>query len=170
MANTYVILAVLVVGIILIIYAFTTIFHSGAQAPSKSTSTPASTSGAATATAPPPPPAVVTFYDVNVQYAYYGPVSKNGINCSYTTYTYIDSQSLTLNGSQPFNLQFQPGSGQCPFTITSVVVNTPGFAVTSTTPGTPFTLPPNSQYQLQVNMRAPSTSFYGPLTITINYR
>lgn len=113
------------------------------------------------------PAAKVQFYDVNVQYVYTGPSSVNNTQCYESTHTYIVGDSATLNGSETFDLQFQPGSGQCPLRVINVSSDTPGFTVLSTTPGLPFSLPPSSNFQLQVNMEAPGVSFYGPLTITI---
>ncbi|MDE1834586.1 MAG: hypothetical protein KGH64_04570, partial [Candidatus Micrarchaeota archaeon] len=83
--------------------------------------------------------------------------------------TYVDGQSATLNGTQPFNLQYAISSSQCPMTIVSANVSTPGFQMNSVVPDLPFTLPPNSNAQFQFNMRAPATDFYGPLTISIHY-
>jgi hypothetical protein len=115
-------------------------------------------------------PAVVQFYDINVQYVFQGSQIQNGVNCTYASYTYVDgSQSKILNGSQIFYLNYPISSTMCPMTVKGVTVNTPGFAVMSTVPNLPLSLPPNSQAMLQINMRAPNVNFYGPLTITIYY-
>ncbi len=91
----------------------------------------------------------------------------NNTSCYENTHTDIVGDSATLNGSEVFDLQFQPNSNQCPLTVINVSSDTPGFTVLSTIPGLPFKLPPSSNFQLQVNMEAPGVSFYGPLTITI---
>ncbi len=115
-------------------------------------------------------PAAVQFYAINVQYIYQGPQYKGGINCSYNSYTYVDTgQNQVLNGSQSFYLSYPISSTACPMTITSVAVNTSGFAFLGTVPTLPLTIPKNSQAQLQFNLRTPSVNFYGPLTITIFY-
>lgn len=109
----------------------------------------------------------VDFYDVNVQYVYSGPSTNGSISCAYSSYSYIDSQSLTINGSKLFALRFQPTTTNCPLEITGVNVDTPGFSLIATDPSMPIFIPPRSQIQMQFNIETPETSYYGPLTITI---
>ncbi len=114
-------------------------------------------------------PASVEFYAINYQYVYNGPASVGGSSCSYSSYTTVDSQTEILNGSQAFDLVLTPSSSQCPMKIESINSSTEGFRFATSDPGLPFYLPPYSNADLQVTMIAPSTNFYGPLTVTIYY-
>lgn len=166
METTYIIPIVIVVAIILLVAV---LWPFGSHSASKGSSNTVVTTGSVSSTTS--IPAVVQFYAVNVQYVYTGPLSINGTNCTYSSYTYIDnSQGQTLNGSQTFVLTYQPSSTICPMTITNIESNTGGFGLLSTVPAMPLYLPPNSQAQLQINMRAPNINFYGPITITIDYK
>ncbi len=156
---------IIIIIAIIVLVSFSIILHPGAKKPvAVSNSTLVNTTVITTSV-----PAVVTFYDVNLQWVYSGPSEINNTQCGYTTYSYIDGSSETLNGSQLFYLMYQPSSGYCPMSITGITINTPGFALLSTTPALPMNLPPNSQEQLQLNLKAPPSNFYGPLTITIHY-
>ncbi len=115
-------------------------------------------------------PAVISFYAVNLEYIYSGPSQKSGQNCYYNSFTNINGQQETVNGSQVFILKFQPSSNQCGMTITNISMQTAGFGLVNILPVLPINLPPNSQIQMQLNVRAPSTSFYGPLTVMIHYQ
>ena len=103
---------------------------------------------------------------VNVQHVYTGPSEINKVNC-YNSYTTVDQVKKILNGSQEFYLYFTPSTNDCPETFRNVTSNTPGFVVVSTNPELPFTIPKQSTFELQVEIRTPSVNFYGPLTITI---
>ena len=174
--NQIILIAIFIVGIIALVvfWPFGKAAHSTTTIPSKTgtsnsvnsstTTAPANTITTTTANV------IVQFYTVNVQYIYNGPGNKNGINCSYTSSTQQNYNSQTLNGSQKFVLQFNPSSGQCPLTFYSASVNTPGFTLSSTIPSMPITIPAYSNLALQLNMVTPSTSFYGPLTVTIDER
>ena len=116
-------------------------------------------------------PAKVQITAFNIQYVYSGPTSKNGVTCYYKSYTYIDGgDARIVNGSQKFYMTFQPSSSQCPVQISSITIQTPGFSIASTVPSLPVTFPPYSQVQIIVGVTPPSTSFYGPATMTVNYQ
>lgn len=165
----YIVLIAVAIGVIFLLFSM----FSSKGAPKTTTKTTttvsSSPSGLTTVTTVTTIPAVVQFYNVNVQWVYSGPKNKSGQQCYYTSHTYIDGQYATINGSAVFHLRFQPSSSQCAMTISSIEANTPGFSVADTIPGLPFSLPPGSTAQLQVNMLSPDSNFYGPLTITINY-
>lgn len=115
-------------------------------------------------------PAVVQFYDINLQYDFSGAEIQNGVNCTYTSYAYIDgSQNQIVNGSETFYLHYQISSTMCPMTITGIGINTTGFSLVSTVPTLPLTIPKNSQAQLQLQLKAPNVNFYGPLSVVIYY-
>ncbi|MDE1851966.1 MAG: hypothetical protein KGH69_04760 [Candidatus Micrarchaeota archaeon] len=113
----------------------------------------------------------VSFYTLNVQYVYDGRLFKNGRQCDYTSYTFVDdSQIGRVNGSGKFYIELQPSSSGCSMTITSISNYTTGFKVVSTEPVLPLYMPPDSQMAIQVELQAPSAYFYGPLTITVHYK
>ncbi|MDE1822751.1 MAG: hypothetical protein KGI00_01735 [Candidatus Micrarchaeota archaeon] len=162
----YVVLIVVIASIVYLLYD---LFSHPQQKRSTTAQVPAPTSP--TGPSPNPSAANVSFYSLNVQYVYSGPPTKNGVQCSYNSYTYVDtSQVQSMNGLAAFYLNLQPSSNDCGLTITNITNYTAGFRVTSVEPTLPIDLPPNSQILLQINMRAPGRSFYGPLTITVHYK
>lgn len=113
----------------------------------------------------------VSFYALNVQYVYDGPLFKNGQQCTYDSYTYVDdSQSGKVKGNEEFYIGLEPSSSDCSMVITNITNYTSGFKVVSTEPAIPLYMPPNSQMAIQAEVQAPSSYFYGPLTITVHYK
>ncbi len=163
-SSAIMIIIVVVIGVIIAVVALGSLGHS----PNSATTTVTQLNGSAASTTS--VHAIVSFYNVDVKYVYTGPASKNGVNCSYNSYAYIDGQSQTINSSSVFYLQFQESSDQCAEQVYNVTVNTPGFALMSTVPQLPINLPPNSQVKLQLDMRASPQAFYGPLSVTIYFK
>jgi hypothetical protein len=156
------IIIVIIIGVILAVIVIASLLH--APAATKSTTTLSNISPTTTLV-----PVVVNFYTVNLEYVYTGPAKVNNVTCGYRTYEYTSSQSDRLNGSETFYLQYSESSSGCPMSIYNVTVDTPGFAISSTVPYLPLSIPVSSTAQLQLNMRTPQQNFYGPLSITIYY-
>jgi hypothetical protein len=157
--------AVVVILLVLVFWPF------GGSNTSHNTSTylPTSTASAKNGTTTTIVPAKVEFYGINYQWVYSGPASQDGNSCGYSSYTNFVSQTMTLNGSQGFDLVINPSTSSCGFTITSISATTSGFEVTSLEPTLPFDMPANSNAEMQINMVAPDVDYYGPLTLTIQY-
>ncbi len=165
------IVAVVVILLLVVFWPFAGNKSTGASTHSTTATTTLTTgsqaAGATTGPTTTVTPAKVEFYAINYQWVYSGPATiAGGYNCGYQTHTTVFSQTTILNGSQDFYVLISPFTSACPLQINSINVSG-GFSVKSTIPSLPFSLPTYSQADIQLNMQAPATNYYGPITITI---
>ncbi len=109
----------------------------------------------------------VVITNVDDIFNYTGPSTNGQTDCNYASHSQYLTYSNIVNSSAEFIGSWIATSGACPLTIEGIYVESPGFGIVNINPGTPITLPPNSNLYFSIALTSPKGSYNGPLTFLI---
>ena len=166
---------VVVLAIILLLLLPRLTSHSGVQSTKSSSTTTIGQShnntGPSTTTIPnggsASKPYDVVMTNVDDIFNYTGPSTNGQTDCNYASHSQYLTYSNIVNSSTQFTGSWVAVSGACPLTIEGIYVESPGFGIVNINPGTPITLPPNSNLYFSITLTSPKGSYDGPLTFLI---